>query len=291
MRGLLLVLLAAVATARCGSGPMTGARSDAAVQAISPSTFPETFADTYCGAIADCCGRAGKNSITCNTMAVQLMTAGMAYETEHGLVLDETVAERCLGAYAAALGACTDHALAEQIDVACWGLFRPSDVTSSRPNSALPHAELGEACTETCVGDGLTSSTCTTAGGAAPSGAVAPPTSAACWTEDGEYCANWACVPLPAVGEACGQVSYCGRDTHCQSGMCVANVPAGGKCGGSDSCLSADYCDIATLTCAPVLANGSACREDRDCAGGQCDLAVCRAWSMATDTACAGQFD
>jgi len=96
---------------------------------------------------------------------------------------------------------------------------------------------------------------------------------------------------MPTVGQACGAASYCGVDTWCQNQICVASAVTGGKCGTSDHCVSADYCNLATFTCAAVLANGSACSEDRDCAGGQCESGLCRTWRIATASACAGQVD
>jgi hypothetical protein len=204
------------------------------------------------------------------------------------LVFDETTAQSCLDAYAAALHACPDRGLAERTGGICWGMFRPRNgslVPSTPSNNVLLHAALGEPCMGSCVGTSLTSSTCTTttAGGVS--------TTAFCWIEDGVYCLNGTCVALPTVGQACGQVSYCGLDTQCQNQICVASQSTGGKCASSDSCVSADYCNPATYSYATVLANGSACSEDRDCAGGQCERGLCRAWSIATASACAGQID
>jgi hypothetical protein len=284
MRCVATLVLAVVASAGCDSGPMAGSANDAAAGPVSAATFPEVFADTYCGAIADCCRRAGYSSTACHATAVQILTAAIPYNAQQGFVLDETTARRCLDAYAAALRACTDHALAVQIGVDCYGLFATySGGLPPRTNDALAHARLGEACGGSCVGDNLTSSTCSTAGLAA-----------ACWIEDGVYCADGTCVALPTVGQACSPASgfsSCGVDARCVNGTCVGSVPTGGTCGRSDDCLSADYCSMDSFTCVPVLANGSACREDRDCAGARCDAGICRTWSMATGAACAGQFD
>jgi hypothetical protein len=283
MRRLAALLLVMVASARCGSGdtPDLGGAGGAVTQ----EAFPETFATTYCNGIAACCERAGYSSAACHATALQTMTALVAYETaQAGVVFDGAIARRCLDAYATALRACTSHALAEQIGVACYGVFRSSSTTpTSPPNDCVAHAHLGETCAGSCVGDPLASSTCSIGWSSDPW--------QLCWTEDGVYCASGTCAALPTLGQACGDASYCGVDTRCQGGTCVANVPAGGKCGRSDDCLAADYCDTSTFSCAPILANGSACGEDRDCAGGQCNVGLCRNWSMATALACAGQFD
>jgi len=275
-------LLAVLPSAGCNSGPST---SSSAVDAgpVSVATFAATFAATYCDSIVDCCRRAGYASGTCRAVVERFMTAVVTSNTSNPtLVFDETAAQRCLDAYAAALRACTDRSLAERTGSACWGMFGPSN--SMQPNNALPHAALGEPCMGSCVGSSLSSSTCgTTAGG----GSI----TAFCWIEDGVYCANGSCISLPTVGLACGAASYCGVDTWCQNQICVASAVTGGKCGRSDDCVSADYCNLATFTCAAVLANGSACSEDRDCAGGQCERGLCRAWSIATASACAGQID
>jgi hypothetical protein len=297
MRGVAGIQLAVIAIVGCDSDPMPsrdidrgadgGANVGPSVDAepISTATFPETFASTYCDNIAECCRQAGYDSSACYDRAAQIMAALMAYNTtDWGRVLEPTVAVRCLDAFATGLRACTDHRLAVQIDIACSGLFRPTYITTeSPPINVIPRAALGEACIGSCVGDPLVSANCSI-------GYTADPW-ALCWTEDGLYCENGICFALPTVGEPCGHISYCGVDTRCQNGTCVSNVPTGGTCYGNDECLSGDYCNSDIHACAPVLANGSACRDNRDCAGRQCELGRCRNWSMATTETCAGQFD
>jgi hypothetical protein len=101
------------------------------------------------------------------------------------------------------------------------------------------------------------------------------------------------CVPtgLDSNGVATGfqceppgaQGDYC--NGPCQSGLycdinntrtCLPRLSAGKSCFGSSDCQDGLYCKFdpyAPGTCAAVLANGQACKDDDNCASGYCDSA------------------
>ena len=77
------------------------------------------------------------------------------------------------------------------------------------------------------------------------------------------------------VGAACDPNSFsCGPESFCNptsstAGTCTALTKSGGDC--SDTpCADNLYCDEATMKCAALKSNGSACTSDEECSSGDC---------------------
>jgi hypothetical protein len=292
-----------------GGGGTGGGGSVVPSGPVPSNSFATSFASTFCDSIAACCRQAGYDPSSCRATLEPLLTASANLRlSSPNVVYDEVVAANCLNAERAALVACTDQNLADQVENACTGLFRGTvpeggscgesyecatpasgyvtcnaGVCTGSPDEFpgdMAHAAAGQACGGTCSGD---------ANGAGCSGSGSS-TTAACWIQDGLYCSNDVCVAVPAIGQPCGGGSYCVAEGHCESGTCVADI-ATGPCTSSDGCVSTSYCDFDTRQCTPLKANGAACNIYSECVGGQCEADRCRTWSIATAASCAGLLD
>ncbi|HEX5099752.1 MAG TPA: hypothetical protein VFV94_09650, partial [Polyangiaceae bacterium] len=158
-------------------------------------------------------------------------------------------------------------------------------VCTSMPNGFVVlgnvHAKLGEACGASCSRDG-NGPGCLYVG--------TPASNKGCWEEDGLFCnAAGVCAPVPKLGEACPNQA-CATDTYCSGGVCVASI-ASGPCPSYDGCLHTSYCDSDTQLCVPLKANGAACNYDSECVSENCEGDVCRQWSVANASTCAGLLD
>ncbi|MDP6944746.1 MAG: Dickkopf N-terminal cysteine-rich domain-containing protein, partial [Myxococcota bacterium] len=97
--------------------------------------------------------------------------------------------------------------------------------------------------------------------------------------DDGFYCgtasANPTCKPVKGDGETCAEDFQCAGGTcDATSGTCgEACVGDGCACVAQEDCDAGFYCGTggANPTCKAVKADGEACAEDFQCAGGTCD--------------------
>jgi hypothetical protein len=298
-------------TTAASDGPATATGSDAfassgeASSPLSPENFPTTFANAVCDSLVACCQQSGLDSSSCQPTLQAVLAAWIASKTaDPKVVLDQEAAARCIEITRAGFKACTDQSVAQQSGGDCSNMVHGtvpvggSCESSSQcaPTTAgtsactnrvcvvreLPvtpdsrHRTLGEACDGTCH----------------PSYCMWSETSqppALCWTDDGVYCENGACVATPAVGQPC--TSYCPKDAHCADGLCAPNT-SDGPCKDDDECLPQSRCFGAGAAgpgrCTLLKENGISCTSPKECISGQCLTGACRPWSMANDYVCSG---
>ena len=114
------------------------------------------------------------------------------------------------------------------------------------------------------------------------------------------FCADGVCCTTACAAGACDRCDVPGWVGNCRSapagdtgsgGACSPFVCNGTaltcptSCASDAGCIAADFCEVATGTCKPRLAQGSACTAASQCASGSCADGVC------CDTACAGGCD
>lgn len=211
------------------------------------------------------------------------------------------VAGKDLGAACAAAGECASANCADAVccDSACSGTCEKCNV-AGMAGKCLPVAE-GEDPDKECPTTPLPPPVGDTDAGAADASAEASadpfvtPDSGV--TSDDNMCAGScngkrACA-YPGKERTCGSV-YCGNKTeqgrascdtkgHCVIGVeeCSAYACADGSpgckkaCTGDADCLATHYCDGATTTCKPKLANGTKCTSVVECKSGNCKDTVC----------------
>lgn len=97
-----------------------------------------------------------------------------------------------------------------------------------------------------------------------------------CDVADGLYCDGTSCVPLVAVGDACGGTEECVRTAYCEVDTCSARLPAGAECSGNgEECREGHYCDSLGYVCAELGGHGAACELDEQCRSEACDGGAC----------------
>jgi hypothetical protein len=123
-----------------------------------------------------------------------------------------------------------------------------------------------------------------------------PPTVAVrCEAEDGLYChrGDNVCRPRVGDGEPCPYPGACDDTALCTGGMCHGFPEHGEPClnavpGAGGFCAPRSVCDVATLTCAPGLENGTPCQDPNDCASGVCADDTCKASDFESRLNCTG---
>jgi hypothetical protein len=123
-----------------------------------------------------------------------------------------------------------------------------------------------------------------------------PPTVAVrCEAEDGLYChrADNVCRARVGDGEPCPYPGACDDTAMCTGGICHRWPEAGEPClnaipGAGGFCAPRSACDIATLTCAPGLANGAPCQQPNECGSGICLDDACQASDYQSNLNCTG---
>ena len=309
--GCLLCLLSATGIPACDGSSKK--QSDAGpAKPTAAGDFAGALAAAYCTGLAACCKQAGYDSTSCRvTLEAQMGAIVTVNASNPKHTYDEAAAGDCIAALGAAASACTDQALSRQINRACQLVFRgnvpmggscgqdgdcivpanggvgcDSGVCVASPGSSsvadMTHGMVGEACAGTCEGNGYMSQCSYSSTSTA---------TALCWAQDGVYCESGACVATPDIGQPCAFGPYCGANAYCTSGgLCAASL-ATGPCSSSYDCLSPSYCDSNSGQCTPAKANGATCNLDYECSGGQCELSLCRNWTMANAGACAGLLE
>ena len=136
-----------------------------------------------------------------------------------------------------------------------------------------------------CIGDVEATGNVTGWTGSGP-----PPSEAyLCAVADGLTCSTTTqkCTPLAAIGQPCAQDSDCVSGAYCTLGSssldleCTADLPDGASCEfASDGCLPTSYCDSASNTCTPAVADGAPCTTDEQCSSYQCTSGTCGAGSQ-----------
>jgi hypothetical protein len=289
-----------------------------AAEPVPVASFGSSFADAFCQ-IGNCCEREGYAFVasTCKTTMKAYVDAIVNEElADPGVTFDDAAAGDCIEAYRKLVTGCTDRSLGDATETACQGIFRgtvpeggacmvdaacaelpgagyvtcDTGVCTHRVDdfNTTPRAKLGEPCSSSCEEDGNGFS-CSGGGGGAGSGP--PPGAGACYKNDGLYCTQaHVCAAVPKIGEPCRDGYVCETDSYCNGSVCVASI-ATGPCPGYDECLSTSYCDDTTRTCIPQKSNGSACNGDFECVSDQCEGDVCRDWTVANPSYCAGVVD
>ncbi len=313
-------LAATIAASLATSFALLAASCGGDVETIGPDEFAERMASVYCTSIASCCQRFGEPFVEtdCEATAREWWQSVLDPELARPhREFDGAAAEHCIDAYRKALTACTDEAALRATYDTCATLFKgtvepggecvgaeecrgyeagsftcssgPCDCTVNPcycvpgtcdpvtvPSLATqPHAALGEPCAGTCDTGGCT-------------GGAQSETDKGCWLNDGLACnAYGACDEIPGFGEACH--GYCAPGFYCgQDGLC-ATPHESGSCASQQECAQGWYCDYINMTCSLGRPDGSECHYFVECLGGACTSDHCRAWSVASPTACAGQ--
>lgn len=298
-----------------GKGGTSGTSGVPSGTPVSSNGFAQKFAASFCDAIGPCCMRAGfaYTASSCTQAAQAYLEAAVADAlSDPGVSFNESAAGDCIAAYGAAARACTDPTVLEGENNPCRNVFKgtvpvgghcskdgacvqsdgayvecDAGVCTSMPDDFLSvgdvHAKLGEACGASCAHDGGSTS-CSYVG--------TPASNKGCWEEDGLQCTTQGvCAPVPKLGEACPDYN-CATDAHCDVGTnrCIAST-ATGPCPSYTECLHTSYCDSDTQVCIPLKANGAACNYDSECTSANCEGDVCREWSVARASTCAGLLD
>jgi hypothetical protein len=287
---------------------------------VKSSDVSQELSSAYCGGIAHCCKEQGIPSDTASckqTLEAQFRTRIDDYLSSSKLTYDAEAAGACVADYRKAMESCTDRDALQNVDTNCERVFvgtvalggkcektmecAPAD----KPNSSVdcddgvcvaftdePSSEesargkLGDPCRDTCQQDDDGSMSCFASflgSGGSMTGDVYT-----CWIDDGLICGDKStCIATPKLGQSCN--GHCSEGAYCADQVCVAQIESGGECESYNNvCVSTSYCDWNTSACAPKKADGEECDEDDECAGGECFLAHCRVWSVATPARCAG---
>jgi hypothetical protein len=283
---------------------------------VAATAFGKNFASAYCSGLGPCCaseGYAYAESICIQTAQAYIDAAVAERARLPGIVFNESAAGACVELYRAAAKACNDSTLLDGSDNPCRNVFQGTIPTGGHcsedgecaevPGSAYVscesgvcalspddyyasdvHAKLGDACSLTCSVDDY--------GSSCSANVATISTHDACWKEDGLFCnSSGSCEAIPAVGQACPAYT-CGKDAHCDAStrLCATGI-ATGPCPSYDECLSTSYCDSDTQMCIPRKANGATCNYREECQSGSCEGDVCRKWSIANASTCAGVLD
>jgi hypothetical protein len=282
---------------------------------VSSNGFAQKFATAFCDAIGPCCMRGGfaYTASSCTQAAEAYLDAAVSESLRYpGVSFNESAAGDCIAAYSAAARACTEPAVLDGYSSPCHNIFKgtiavgghcskdgeciqsddayvecDAGVCTNMPDEFISvgdvHGKLGDTCGASCAHDGGSTS-CSYVG--------TPASNKGCWEEDGVYCTSQSvCATVPKLGEACPDFS-CAADTHCDPATkrCVASS-ATGPCPSYTECLHTSYCDSDTQMCIPQKANGTACNYDSECLSANCEGDVCREWSIARASTCAGLLD
>jgi hypothetical protein len=100
------------------------------------------------------------------------------------------------------------------------------------------------------------------------------------------------CVALAATGAPCSTDSTCAPGAYCAvldgGSQCAPRLADGTSCANAfTGCLPTSYCDTSSTSCTPLLAAGSSCTFDDQCASSACVSQVCGATgSLALASIC-----
>jgi len=306
-------LLACAALACNGESTTKGGSDGNEPGAGTPTaaeSFGSAFAAAYCQ-IGPCCQKEGYAFVPASceaTMKAYIDSAVNEQLAHAGVAYDAAAAATCIEAYRRVVTACTEPSLNDALNRACEGVFygtvpeggacTADDACADIPGASYvqcnegvctaerdlvdptQHAKLGEAC----YGDCETGNGCSSGG---RSVSIMPTSQAACYKDEGLYCTSqYVCAALPQIGEKCPDYA-CARNSYCNGDVCVAST-ASGPCPDLDECLEGSSCDYTTRMCIPLKANGSPCNYDAECASDKCDSELCRDWSVASTSTCAG---
>jgi hypothetical protein len=262
------------------------------------------FIDSYCAAIAPCCGQAKlpTNGTQCRQL-FGLSALGGSYNAALGSAcLDEAQAQVKDGTFCDNLGA-NNPSPCENVYASGNGSKKPGEKCNVDGDCAA--SNLGEvACSSVYVGgssDGTFIHKCQIlmpgkAGDTPciatrdgnflneylPSGATDVESQGyVCDIANGVTCEQGTCVALAAVGASCSMSSDCVRTAYCSfpQDKCAPKVALGQACSNvaGSECVDDAFCGEATKLCTARLPNGAACTSFRQCKSDSCTNGTCEA--------------
>ncbi len=100
----------------------------------------------------------------------------------------------------------------------------------------------------------------------------------------GDRCAQGEGTPSDTLADCSASGLQCSL-----AGTCVELAAHGEGCPGFVACEQGAHCDGATATCAPNLAPGDTCSDDRQCDAGACIRGACGQNAVGTVAPCTGE--
>ncbi len=206
---------------------------------------------------------------------------------------------------------CTDDVRSCDTDLSCRGFaVNPDGGVGTVGRCVVP--KVGDACTSNTSGECPRAAFCNVPVGTATGSCVAATNRSPCSYGDncrvGDYCEGALCTAQKAAGAACASSgacvsplkciamtpgsSVCGNagdigancaassacrfPLTCVSGLCAHAGATGEKCYDSSVCLTGT-CSRDAGTCDAPTPNGGLCKQNTECASGQCNTGLCEA--------------
>jgi hypothetical protein len=228
---------------------------------LTPSTYAEAVAESYCGVLGPCCAAREYDFAeeACLEFA-RLASESQASENSwFDMAFDPEAAAACVDAIST-LDGCVEP---------------PPEYLEACQRVYVGIVPLGEPCRSSseCVGAELGETECPV---------VFEPT---CITREPS-------PPLPGVGEPC--TDFCGERAYCHQSTftCTPRIVSG-SCAGpaANACAPVSYCDAPTTKCLPKAADGETCEWGNTCLSGGCNDGVCGTLMFVSRSACSGFQD
>jgi len=294
-----LALAAAVLATAAGLASGLGCGGGSGGAATSSSSFGVD----YCNLIEPCCAQAGLSTTgsLCRALAGSAASEG-SYDAAQGQAcITGMQAESSSPSFCTTLGndipACSmvfttsggsvppggncsqdsDCAKGGGGGATCFFSFAFNDGGSSQTQTCV-QTSVGAAGDGPCVGVVQSTGTLYNWTGSGP----VPLQGFTCAVADGLTCDDTTqkCIALATVGQACSSDSDCIPSAYCAFGsgqaQCAMRLADGASCSSAGTgCLSTSFCDPGSMTCKPLLPNGTACTDSQACASQDCANMVC----------------
>lgn len=271
----------------------------ASAAGCSGKSDAEKLADSYCSEVAKCCSQAGlsPDDQGCHALWTLANMAG-SYNAQAGSAcLAEIQSQASAGTFCANLSssspsACdsvygsssgskqpgepcdfdSDCAPSSEGKVVCASVY-VNGAFIDKCQLQIPGSAGDSPCVGTQDGNTFWNYTDSNATDVVSRGYV-------CDLASNVRCRFGTCTALVAVGGTCGLTSDCELSAFCDlnAKLCVARVPAGGSCTGTDpsECVDGYYCPASSpKQCTAQLANGGSCTASFMCRSGYCVNNIC----------------
>jgi hypothetical protein len=228
---------------------------------LTPSTYAEAVARSYCGVLGGCCAARAHDFAeeACLERARQARELEATDNSRLYLAFDPEAAAACV------------------------------DVISTLHDCVVPPREYWEVCLRVYVGIVPLGEPCRLSTECA--GAELGETE--CSSGPDSTCIpRQPPPPLPGVGEPC--TDLCGERAYChQSTFTCTPTLVSGSCAGPsvNACAPVSYCDAPTTECLPKTADGEMCEYGGTCLSGGCNDGVCGPPMFVSGSACSGFQD